>query len=194
MAARSSVVSRGSMDFGDNIKRLLKMRLLVGIPGDSPARDPEPGEKGTPPNNAVLGLINELGDDERNIPARPFLIPGVLSIQDKIVDQFRKAGEDALDRDFGQVEARFVKAGTIAADAVKAKLTDGPFAPLSQRTIEARARRGRKGAKQYVKLQSQGVPRAALDDLGDQALVRPLIDSGQLRRAVTYVVKDRTDP
>lgn len=190
MAAKATVTSKGRIDFGENVKRLLKMRVLVGVPDTAAERQPEPGEKGTPPSNALIGAVMEFGDDERNIPPRPFLVPGVRSVQGEVVKHLRKAGENAFDRDFGSVTAQFARAGTVAASAVQQRITDGPFAPLSQRTIEARAARGRKGAKQYLKLLGEGTPKQVLDTLGDQALVRPLIDTGQLRRAVTYIVKD----
>lgn len=192
MAARSTVTSKGKIDFQDNLKRLLRLRTMVGIPADGKERQPEPGEKSAP-NNAMIGYVQEFGDDEKHIPARPFLVPGVRSVQTQVVDELRKAGEDAFDKDFGSVRARFAKVGTVAVSAAQRAITDGQFAPLSQRTIEARAARGRKGAKQYLKLQGQGTPREVLDTLGDQALVKPLIDTGQLRRALTYVVKDGND-
>lgn len=193
MAAKATVTSKGRIDFGDNVKRLLKMRVLVGVPADGAERKADPDEKSQPPNNAVIGYVMEFGDDEKHIPARPHLVPGIRSVQGELVNHLRKASENAFDRDFGTVRAEFVKVGTIAASAVKVKITDGPFAPLSQRTIEARAARGRKGAKQYLKLLGEGVPKTTLDTLGDQALVKPLIDTGQYRRAVTYIVKDGND-
>jgi hypothetical protein len=190
MAARSTVTSKGAVTFGDNVKRLLRMKVLVGIPDTTAERQPEPGEKGTPPSNATLGYLNEFGDDERHIPARPFLVPGIRSAQGQIIARLRKAGENAFDRDFSKVTAEFVKAGTIAVSSVQQRITDGPFAPLSEHTIEARAARGRRGAKQYLKLLGQGTPKEVLDTLGDQALVKPLIDTGALRRSITYIVKD----
>lgn len=190
MVAKAKVTSKGAIDFGDNVKHLLKMRVLVGIPDTAAERQPEPGEKVAPPSNATIGYIQEFGDDERNIPPRPFLVPGVRSAQDEIVKHLRKAGENAFDRDFGSVTAQFVRAGTVAASAVQQRITDGPFAPLRERTIKARAARGRKGAKQYLKLLGEGTPKQVLDTLGDQALVKPLIDTGALRRSITYVVKD----
>ena len=189
MAAKSTVSSSGSVDFSENVRRLLRLKLMVGIPASEGERKPDPGEK-TAPNSATIGYVQEFGDDEKHIPARPFLVPGIRSIQTEIVEQLRQAGENAFDRDFSKVKARFDRAGIVAADAVRSKITDGPFAPLSQRTIEARAARGRKGAKQYLKLQAQGTPDWALQSAD---LVKPLIDTGQLRRSVTYIIKDGND-
>ena len=51
----------------------------------------------------------------------------------------------------------------IQISAVQAEITDGAFAPLAERTIKGRLRRGRTGTK-------------------------PLIDTGQYRRAFQYTI------
>lgn len=58
------------------------------------------------------------------------------------------------------------------------------FTPLADSTVEARARRGRKGAKAEL------ARRAAGESPGTE-LVKPLIDTGQYRRAITHVVRDK---
>ncbi len=58
------------------------------------------------------------------------------------------------------------------------------FTPLADSTVEARARRGRKGAKAEL------ARRAAGESPGTD-LVKPLIDTGQYRRAITHVVRDK---
>ena len=166
---------------------LLKSVVVVGIPDSTAERQPEPGEK-APPSNAIIGYWQEFGVPEKNIPARPFLLPGCESVKDAVAMRLAKAGEAALTGNASAVEAGLTAVGMIAASAVQAKITDSPFAPLAQSTIEARARRGQAGAKSYIKLQGQGTPDAVLQDA---ALVRPLIDSGQLRRAITSVVRSR---
>lgn len=108
-----------------------------------------------------------MGDDELHIPPRPFLVPGVQSVQDKIVGELTAAGIVAMNGGTGQqVQTSFERIGIIAQNAVQAKITDGPFTPLAPRTLAARRAKGRTGEK-------------------------PLLDSGQLRRAVTYTVKSK---
>ena len=190
MPARSTVSSRPGKfsSLGAATRDLVRQRLLVGIPDTTAERKPEPGETGTPPSNAVIAYTMEFGDPDRNIPARPFLDPGIDAVRDKIADALKTAGSEVLTGNAGAVERGFAKAGLVAVSSVQAKITDGPFAPLSQRTIEARARRGRKGARQFLKLQAQGTPDDILQSAG---LVAPLVDTGQLRRAITFVIRDK---
>jgi hypothetical protein len=145
------------------ILKLTKSEVLIGIPDSGSARQPDPGEP-APPSNAVIGYIQEFGAPERNIPARPFLVPGVESITPKAAELLRKAGRAALFGDSGAVETALNQIGLIGQSAVQQKITDGPFAPLSERTLKARKARKRTGEK-------------------------PLIDTGQLRRSVTYIVR-----
>ncbi len=202
MPARSTVSSRPGKfaSLGAATRDLVRQRLLVGIPDTTAERKPEPDEKGTPPSNAVIGYTMEFGDPDRNIPARPFLTPGIDAVRDKIADTLKTAGAEVLTGDAGAAARGFAKAGLVAVSSVQAKITDGSFVPLSQRTIEARARRRNpdsgklsqaavsKRARQYLDLQAQGTPDDILQGAG---LVVPLVDTGQLRRAITFVIRDK---
>lgn len=178
-------------DNSDSISRavnhLLRSQVVVGIPDTTAQREPTPGEP-NPPTNATIGYAMEFGVPDKNIPARPFLIPGTESVKDTVAIRLAKAGEMALSGNPSDVERGLMAVGIVAADAVRRQITDGSFAPLSERTIAARAARGQKGAKQYLKLRGQGTPEDILQGAG---LVKPLIDTGQLRRAVTYVVRSK---
>jgi hypothetical protein len=68
-----------------NIEQLTKSELFVGIPEDS-LRD-------TDITNSALGYIHEFGSPANNIPARPFLYPGI----EKATDSNIKLLIDALD-------------------------------------------------------------------------------------------------
>ncbi len=57
-----------------------------------------------------------------------------------------------------------VLSGLMGQDAVRGKITSGPFVPLAPATLRARKAKGRTGEK-------------------------PLIDTGQLRAAYTYVIR-----
>jgi hypothetical protein len=179
----------GLADLLRAVKSLTGSEVLVGIPDTKAERQPEPGEP-HPASNATIGYTMEFGEPDKNIPARPFLLPGIQSVKDKIINRMRAGGEAALKGRKDAVEKTMEGAGLIAANAVQQKITDGPFAPLAPATIQARADRGRKGAKQYLKLLKQGVPADVLNDPG-VGLVKPLIDTGQLRRAVSYVVRKK---
>ena len=149
--------------FRKALELLLKREVLVGIPAANAARDPEPGET-TAATNALIGYVMEYGSPAQNIPARPFLHPGVANAREGIELHMKKAGQLALRGKQDEIGQELEKVGLIAAASVQKKITDGPFQPLKPATLAARRRRGRTGDT-------------------------PLVDTGQLRRAITYVVK-----
>ncbi|MCL6466957.1 MAG: hypothetical protein I4O48_01360, partial [Ralstonia sp.] len=143
---------------GDVIKAisgLANKDVLVGIPDSAPERTD------TPITNAQIGYVMETGSPANNIPARPFLVPGIASVQDEVAARLRKGALSALDGSQTGVDTALKQAGMVGQNAVKQKITDGPFAPLSPRTVAER-RRGRKtqsmrkSAKEYAKLLAQG--------------------------------------
>lgn len=140
------------------MKTVADTQVLAGIPESENARQDD-----EPIGNAEIGYLMENGMPEINLPARPFLIPGVNAAKRQITDRLRQVGEAALDGKISAVQRGFQAVGLIAQKAIRAKMQSGPFAPLSERTLASRRARGRTGS-------------------------RPLIDTGQLRNSVTYVV------
>ncbi|MXC79275.1 hypothetical protein FQZ92_28365, partial [Escherichia coli] len=76
-------------------------------------------------------------------------------------------------------ESALNRAGTLAVNGVRRYMTITGFTPLADSTVEARARRGRKGATLEL------ARRAAGESPGTD-LAKPLIDTGQYRRAITH--------
>lgn len=147
------------------IAALPRKEVLVGIPEDKAARRDDPLAPSTGPmTNAVLGYIHENGAPEANIPARPFLIPGVHAVQSETIKMFKVAGAAALAGDAGKMDKVLHVIGLTNQASVRNALQTGAFVPLSPVTIAARLRRGRTGT-------------------------RPLIDTGQLRNSINYVVR-----
>ena len=143
-----------------NIQKMVAQRLLVGIPAEKAPR------KGDPINNAALGFIHENGSPARNIPARPFLVPGVREATPKCLAVLKQYGKAAL-KDPAQIEKGLNAAGLIAQAAVKKRIVSQEgFSPLKAGTLAARKRKGFKGEK---------------------ALIR----TGQLLNSITYVVKEK---
>lgn len=140
------------------LEALEKTEVLVGIPADNANR--VDGEI----NNAALGYIHENGSPAQNIPARPWLVPGVLDEEAPICEQLRKGADAAIDGDMQEAERRLGNAGTLARDAAKSKINSNIHPPLSSRTLAARRRRG--------------VTRT-----------NTLVDTGKFRNAVNYVIK-----
>ncbi len=161
----------------DAMKELDLNHVLIGVPASNAERHAQNGEQ---INNAQIGYLMENGAPEQNIPARAFLAPGVMNIQAQAIAQLKAAGQGALSGDKTVLNKTLNALGMLGRDSVKAKITDGPFAPLAPATIKARLRR-RRGL-------SLGKRKDIFDNLqpGD---IRPLIDTGQLRNAITYVVR-----
>ena len=161
ITANIKVVNNRTADVLKGLKLLTETRVYAGVPATKAGRDETEGQ---PVNNAELMYIHEFGDPVSNIPARPVVRPAIEKAQREIVAQLRNAGGDALSGKLDNVPKRFEATGLIAQNAMRERITTGPFVPLKPATIAARKRRGRTGTK-------------------------PLIDTGQLRRALTYVVR-----
>lgn len=141
------------------IEKLASQRVMVGVPAEKGSR-----QDSEPINNAALAYIHENGAPEVNIPARPFLKPGIDAKKAEITAGLEKVGKAALEGDAARVDRGFHVVGLIGQNAVRAKINEGPFTPLAEDTLEARRARGRTGDK-------------------------PLIDTGQLRNSLTYVIR-----
>ena len=75
------------------VKTLTRQQILVGVPSENAERQDDPGAKPSPINNAQLAYVQEFGSPAQNIPARPFLIPGVEDAMPKLLPNVRCAGE-----------------------------------------------------------------------------------------------------
>lgn len=133
--------------------------VLVGVPGDETQRDAK-----APITNAALAYIHDNGAPEANIPARPFMHPGIDSAKDEILVRLKNVGKAVLDGNMGGAERALHAAGLTAQSAIRRKINTGPFLPLAPYTLAQRRRRGRTSDK-------------------------PLVDTAQMRNSITYVVR-----
>lgn len=168
------------------VKTLTRLEVLVGIPGENAERDTTPGAKPSPISNVWLGYVHEFGSPKHNIPARPFLVPGVRDAMPTLLPMLKKAGELALDfKEPGAVTQQLVKVGLAAASAVQMKITTGPFQPIADAT--KRARLYRKAS--YRNASAMQKHRMMEKWLGGD--FTPLVDTGAMRQAVTFVVRPK---
>ncbi|CCM44471.1 hypothetical protein [Cronobacter sakazakii] len=116
--------------------------------------------------NAAIGYINENGSPAQNIPPRPHLKPGVKSVEQDFMPHLKAAAQKALEGNAEGAVTSLDRAGTVAANGVKRYITITGFTPLADVTIANRLRRGRTGNK-------------------------PLIDTGEYRRSITHIVRDK---
>jgi hypothetical protein len=118
---------------------------------------------GSSVNNAQLMYIHSKGSPVNHIPARPVIEPAIQAspAKEAISFQLSKAVQASLEGNPQQVLSRLAKAGMAGASASKAWFTDSRnnWPPNAASTIKA------KGSD------------------------RPLIDTGALRGAITYVVR-----
>ncbi|EPM4129269.1 hypothetical protein ACTLJZ_002055 [Escherichia coli] len=191
MSFKSGVTTRvdNAQAILDALRSLTKKDVLVGIPSEDSEREDVPF------GNAGIGYVNEYGSPAQNIPPRPHLIPGVKSVEEQTVPQLKAAAQAALDGNAAGAERALNRAGTLAANGVRRYMTITGFTPLADSTVEARARRGRKGAKAELARRSADGKLNAINPDSGQLIsnenVSPLIDTGQYRRAITHVVRDK---
>jgi len=162
---------------------LVSHSVLVGIP------DEHAGRREGEISNAALGYIHENGAPEANIPARPFLLPGVKAVQTQTVEGFKKAAEFALEGREGAVEGQLHRIGLTAQNSVRSVILAGIAPELAPSTIKGRIRRG-KGKKRRADIEAKlaaGVPASVQGN--EAGLFTPLVVSGQLLHSVVYVIK-----
>jgi len=140
---------------------LTQKDVMVGIPNDTKSR-----EEGDELNNAEIGYLMEHGAPEANIPARPFMIPGVEACKDKVVAQLKLGAQLSMKNQNDAAEQALNRAGMVAQNSVRAAINEGIAPALAPSTLAERRRKGFKGTK-------------------------PLIRTGQLRNSITYILRSK---
>lgn len=177
-------ITRDSLeDLRDSVKVLVENEVLVGFPEDTTTRKDDPEDREI--TNAALGYIHNTGMPEQNIPAREFMESGIRDGQDKITAQLARTAKITLTkRSPVATQQGLERVGLTAQAALRRKINEGIPPPLADATLRERARRGRKGAK--IELQRRGDGEAP-----STQFAKPLIDTGQLRNAINYVIRKR---
>lgn len=187
MAKAVTVVKDNVSKVFKSIQELTGKQVLVGIPDSGQNRRDE-----SVVNNATIGYTMETGSPAHNVPARPFLVPGVKRAQKESLYQLRKAADAALEGDMPKMMQGLNRAGIAASNEVKHTINSNIPPPLKPGTIRNRHRgrstKRRESEQVYLDLVKKGVsPGAAQGEVGIVALV----NTGQMRNAVTYVVRDK---
>lgn len=152
-------------EFNSIVKGFKRDAVLVGIPQETAERKEENAEI----NNATILAINEFGSPANNIPPRPVMSIGIQNAQADIAAEFGKAAKQALSQGLSALPVYYNRVGLIAANAIKLAINaQAGFAPPSEATLKAREARGFQGTK-------------------------ALIVTGQMRNAITYVVRGEND-
>lgn len=163
------VESDFTKQFNEVIKKFRSDKVLVGIPEDTDDRKTEVADG--PLGNAALLAINEFGSPMNNIPPRPVMAIGIRNAQEEIAEQFKICAQSVLTAvikggsALSAIDNHYQRAGIIASTSVKKAINsqegiDGP----AESTLSSRRSRGFKG-------------------------VKALIVTGQMRNAITYVLR-----
>lgn len=167
------------------IRNATKNDVLFGIPGENAGRDD------SKLNNPTIGYIMEYGSPAQNVPARPWLYPGVFAIRDMAITKLRRAMILAIGGNSQAIDATYHNIGPKAVTAIMLRISAGLPPPLSKRTLEARARRKqgtgvgiRKGATKELASRKAG-------NAPSVEFAKPLIDTGGLTGSITYVIRKR---
>lgn len=168
-----SVKSASKMgDLNQALQRLRGSAIFVGIAKGVEGDKREDGAI----SNSDLGFIHEFGAPASNIPARPFLRPGVESARKKVAAGMGAAIKAALHDDEALMDAALEQTGLNAATAVKDYMTKAPFAPLSPATLRQRNRSRMTKGKRDNELEGTNV--------------RPLINTGALLNSIEHYIEE----
>lgn len=147
------------------MRALAAQKVMVGVPADKDGRKQDADEY-QPINNAALAYIHNNGAPEANIPARPYLVPGIKKSKPSWLKKLADAAKQGVGGNPGGVERNLNAAGLIAQNAARAAITEGVPPPLAASTLARRRAKGRSGTT-------------------------PLINTGQLIKANTYVIRKK---
>jgi hypothetical protein len=158
------VTSDFTKEFNETVSRFKKDSVLVGIPQEENSRKDEEHQVG----NAAILAINHFGSEEAHIPPRPVLTIGIRNAQDQISEEFKKAAQQALTKGASALSNYYERAGTVAANSCKKVIND-------QDGIKKPAESTLKARRYLTKTGFKGT--------------KALLVTGQLRNAITYVVR-----
>jgi len=146
-----------------DLLELAGLQVLVGIPEEKDSR--EDGQIG----NATLMYIHSNGSPINNIPARPVIEPALENDKERIGQVMGDAVKAAMDNDIDGARKHLERAGMAGQNAARDWFTNpaNGFEPLLPETARRKQQRG-------------------------ADIERPLIDTGALRSAITYVVEDKS--
>jgi LmbE family N-acetylglucosaminyl deacetylase len=156
-------------DFTEKVNKILasfkRDVVLVGIPQDHTQRT---DANHTTINNATILAINEFGSPLNNIPPRPVMKLGIKNCQKEVADAFKEAVQKSFAEGINALPTYYNRAGIIASNSIKKVINSQEgIKPPKESTLKARKYINKGGFK------------------GTKAL----LVTGQLRNAITYVVK-----
>ena len=164
-------------------------KVYVGIPEAETNRESQKDEV----TNAGLLFIHTNGSPIRHIPARPVIEPSIEANHEPIEQGLHATADYVLDGKKAEANQMLKKVGTLGANGAKKWFTDprNGWRQNSPETIRRKLAKltGKRRRKALGVLNSVDelmplVGTTALDEINT-----PLIDTGQMRRAITWVTE-----
>lgn len=166
------------------VRKLTEQDVFIGIPEDKAAREAA-GDTGI--SNAYLAYIHEHGVPEKNIPARPALVPGIQDIQTEAAEILEATAKKALDGNEAAVETGLNKIGILGQNAVRARFVNNDWAPLADKTLDRRKKVSETVNKKGETVKKMGKSRR------ERGAINPLIDTSELRKKYSYVIRKKSN-
>lgn len=148
------------------LKFLKENSVYVGISEDTSNREDE--DKATGVTNAELLFIHTNGSPINNIPPRPVIEPALKDDSERISQMMKKAGELAMEGKESEAIQQLKKTGMRGQNVSRAWFTspNNNWPPNSPSVDAAKRAKGSTDPK-------------------------PLIDTGELRKSITYFISQR---
>lgn len=157
------------------LERITHMDVLVGVPMNKNPRTE------TSINNAALLFLHTNGSPLQGIPARPVIEPAIQADgnREQITDQLGMAAQAVLQGNPALAVRCLHLAGQAGENVSREWFTDSRngWPPNKPETVRRKIRK--MSSKQFKEAAKSGEP-----------LTRPLIDTGQLRKSIIYVVRE----
>lgn len=183
----------GTKKLKSSLAKLTAQEVLVGIPASKNERETEDAAV---MNNATLAFIHNNGSPAQGVPARPFMEPAVELTREATTKVFKEAAQKGT-KGSEAAESAANKAlktvGLMVSQKMKELINLGLYPELKPETIANRYKsrqtlKQRKGEKEYLERVKAGEMSAQVQaSLG----IKPLVNTGQLRNALTYVLRKR---
>lgn len=164
------------------VSALTEKDVYIGVPAENA------GQRSGGINNAELSWLHEFGAPAAGIPARPHLLPGVEDIRGEAVEILKDAAKKALDGKESAVESALNRIGLLGQNAVRARFQNNDWPPLKDATLDAAPLK--KDDEGNVLKDKKGNARRG-KSRREKGRINPLLDTGQLMKSHTYVIRKR---
>jgi hypothetical protein len=184
---QTSSTGRGMDKVREDLLRLMKTDVLVGIPEDESLR-----KESNKINNAQLLYIHTNGSDLQHIPSRPVIEPAIKANQDKLNELLKEAAKLVLSGQTEQSKIKLKEAGMLGADVSREWFTDprNGWPPNSPETILRKLEKSKDvSLRRVVKYVKKGGSLSKVTGL--EGATNPLIDTSQMRKAITFVLREK---